>query len=122
MKVIRKLLIGAVASVTMVACSSDSRASDVDVKADSVIIDVRTPAEFAEGHVEGAINLDLEGGVFESEYSKLDPSKSYIVYCRSGRRSGVAASILKDNGFVDIVDLETLENAANETGLSIVSG
>ena len=118
---IKKMLIGAVASVTLVACSSVSSTSDVDVKADSVIIDVRTPAEFAEGHVEGAINLDLEGGVFEDEYSKLDPSKAYIVYCRSGRRSGVAASILKDNGFVDIVDLQTLENAANKTGLSIVN-
>lgn len=106
----------------MVACGSVSSTSDVAVKADAVIIDVRTPAEYAEGHVDGAINLDLEGGVFEAEYSKLDPSKSYIVYCRSGRRSGVAASILKDNGFVDIVDLQTLENAASKTGLSIVNG
>lgn len=119
---IRTVLVGVVASVSMVACSSVSSNSDVEVKADAVIIDVRTPGEFAEGHVEGAINLDLEGGIFEAEYTKLDPSKSYIVYCRSGRRSGVAASILKDNGFVDIVDLQTLENAANKTGLSIVNG
>ena len=119
---IKKLLIGMVASVSLVACGSVSSTSQVDVKADAVIIDVRTPAEFAEGHVDGAINLDLEGGVFEAEYSKLDLSKSYIVYCRSGRRSGVAVSILKDNGFVDIVDLQTLENAASKIGLSIVNG
>ena len=119
---IKKLLLGVMASVSMVACGSVSSTSDVAVKADAVIIDVRTPAEFAEGHVDGAINLDLEGGVFEAEYSKLDTSKSYIVYCRSGRRSGVAASILRDNGFVDIVDLQTLENAASKTGLSIVNG
>ena len=119
---IKKLLVGAMASVSMVACGSVSSTGDVDVKAEAVIIDVRSPSEFAEGHVDGAINLDLEGGVFEAEYSKLDPSKSYIVYCRSGRRSGVAASILKDNGFVDIVNLQTLENSASKTGLSIVNG
>ena len=115
-------MVGAMASVSMVACGSVSRTRDGAGKADALIIDVRTPAEFAEGHVDGAINLDLEGGVFEAEYSKLDPSKSYIVYCRSGRRSGVAVSILKGNGFVDIVDLQTLENAASKTGLSIVNG
>ena len=90
--------------------------------ANTIIIDVRTPAEYAEGHVEGSINLDLESGQLEAELPNLDPAQPYIVYCRSGRRSGVAASILKDNGFVDIVDLQTLENAASKTGLSIVNG
>ena len=117
---IKKMLIGAVASVTMVACSSVSSTSDVDVKADSVIIDVRTPAEFAEGHVEGAINLDLESGQFEAELPNLDPAQPYIVYCRSGRRSGVAAEIMKSSGFTQITDYQTLENAANNTGLTII--
>ena len=117
---IKKMLIGAVASVTMVACSSVSSTSDVDVKADSVIIDVRTPAEFAEGHVEGAINLDLESGQFEAELPNLDPAQPYIVYCRSGRRSGVAVEIMKASGFTQIIDYQTLENAANNTGLTII--
>ena len=106
--------------MTMVACSSVSSTSDVDVKADSVIIDVRTPAEFAEGHVEGAINLDLESGQFEAELPNLDPAQPYIVYCRSGRRSGVAVEIMKASGFTKITDYQTLENAANNTGLTII--
>ena len=55
---IKKLLVGAMASVSMVACGSVSSTGDVDVKAEAVIIDVRSPSEFAEGHVDGAINLD----------------------------------------------------------------
>jgi rhodanese-related sulfurtransferase len=43
------------------------------------------------------------------------------VYCRTGRRSGVALSILKDNGFTDVINLETLDNAANKTGLPVVA-
>lgn len=119
---IKRFLAAFATLAVVVGCGSSSSSEKTMLAANSIIIDVRTPAEFSEGHVEGAINLDLEGGVFEAEYSKLDPSKSYIVYCRSGRRSGVAASILKDNGFVDIVDLQTLENTASKTGLSVVNG
>ena len=118
---IKKLFIWVVASVALIGCGGSSSTSNVVIKADSVIIDVRTPAEFADGHVEGAINMDLEGGVFEAEFANLDPSQSYIVYCRTGRRSSVAHSILKDNGFTDVIDLETLDNAANKTGLPVVT-
>ena len=117
---IKRFLAAFATVMVVVGCGSSTSMEKTMLTANTIIIDVRTPAEYAEGHVDGAINLDLEGGVFEAEYSKLDPSKSYIVYCRSGRRSGVAASILKDNGFVDIVDLQTLENAANNTGLPII--
>lgn len=88
--------------------------------ANTIIIDVRTSAEYAEGHVEGSINLDLESGQFESELSNLDPTQPYIVYCRSGRRSGVAVEIMKASGFTQITDYQTLENAANNTGLPII--
>lgn len=118
---IKRIFVGAVALIALVGCGGSSTTSDVIIKEDSVIIDVRTPAEFADGHVEGAINMDLEGGVFEEEFASLDPSQSYIVYCRTGRRSGVAHSILKDNGFTDVIDLETLDNAANKTGLPVVT-
>ena len=72
---IKKIFVGAVALIALVGCGGSSTTSDVAIKADSVIIDVRTPAEFADGHVEGAINMDLEGGVFEAEFANLDPSK-----------------------------------------------
>lgn len=119
---IKRFLAAFATLAVVVGCGSSSSSEKTMLSANTIIIDVRTPAEFSEGHVEGAINLDLEGGVFEAEYPKLDPTMSYIVYCRSGRRSGVAASILKDNGFIDILDLQTLENAASTTGLSVVNG
>ena len=117
---IKKIFVGAVALIALVGCAGSSTTSDVVFKADSVIIDVRTPAEYAEGHVEGAINLDLESGQFEAELPNLDPAQPYIVYCRSGRRSGVAVEIMKASGFTQITDYQTLENAANNTGLTII--
>lgn len=87
-----------------------------------VVIDVRTPGEFAEGHLAGAINLDVESGAFEQGLSELDPSQSYIVYCRSGRRSAIATALMADRGFADVADLGSLEQAAEATGLPVVSG
>ena len=53
-----------------------------------VIIDVRTPEEYASGHIEKAINLDYYSETFKDELNKLDKNKTYLIYCRSGRRSG----------------------------------
>jgi rhodanese-related sulfurtransferase len=56
-------------------------------KADFVILDVRTPAEFAEGHIDRAVNLDVQSRDFEKRLRTLDRNKSYLVYCRTGNRS-----------------------------------
>jgi len=88
--------------------------------AENVVIDVRTPAEFAEGHLDGAINLDLEGGVFEKQLSTLSPDGTYSIYCRSGRRSAVAVEMMKEAGFTYVIDLGGLEDAKAATGLEIV--
>lgn len=69
------------------------------------IIDVRTPEEFAAGHIEGAININLEGGSFSTEIASLDPSAAYIVYCQSGRRSAIAAETMVAAGFTEIHDM-----------------
>ncbi len=70
-----------------------------------VLIDVRTPAEFDAGHIQGAINVDYENTNFQSEVKKLDISKTYFVYCRSGNRSSKSVVIMKDNGIKNIYDL-----------------
>lgn len=72
---------------------------------DVQIIDVRTPEEVAEGHVVGAVNLDLSGGVFEAELGSLDPAGTYLLYCRSGNRSSQAAQLMVDAGFTDVYDM-----------------
>ncbi len=117
---IKRLLVAFSTFVFLGGCGSSQKSEEVTLTENTVIIDVRTPAEFAEGHVEGAINLDLESGQFEAELTNLDATLPYIVYCRSGRRSGIAAELMRSNGFSQVTDFQTLENAANKTGLSVV--
>lgn len=72
------------------------------VKADkkAVVLDVRRPDEFAAGHIEGAVLLNfLDTVSFNAGMEKLDKSKTYYIYCRSGRRSNNAAVILQKKGF-----------------------
>lgn len=72
----------------------------------AVILDVRTDGECAEGIVEGAQIIDfLNPSHFMTEIEKLDPSKSYYIYCRSGNRSGQACMILDQKGFTKTVNL-----------------
>ncbi|WP_314573139.1 rhodanese-like domain-containing protein [Alloprevotella tannerae] len=78
------------------------------VKADTsaIILDVRQPEEFAEGHLAQAINLDwLNQTVFINGLAKLNKQKTYYIYCRSGRRSQAAAGKLKAEGF-QVIDLK----------------
>lgn len=69
-----------------------------------VVIDVRTPAEYAAGHVAGARNIDVEAPDFGSKISSLDKGAAYLVYCHSGRRSAIAADQMAAAGFTNIVD------------------
>jgi rhodanese-related sulfurtransferase len=71
-----------------------------------VLLDVRTPAEFASGHIAGATNIDFESGTFASDIQKIDKSKSYAVYCRSGNRSAQATAIMAKDGFKSIFNLD----------------
>jgi rhodanese-related sulfurtransferase len=86
-----------------------------------ILIDVRSATEFAEGHVQGAINLDIENGAFEAKLSSLDKSVGYTLYCRSGRRSAIAAELMATAGFTEVRDLGALETAAQSLGLPIIT-
>jgi rhodanese-related sulfurtransferase len=73
----------------------------------TVIIDVRTPEEVSEGYIDGAtLFIDYNGSNFESKISKLDKSKSYIIYCRSGGRSSRASELMASKGFKKLYNLE----------------
>jgi rhodanese-related sulfurtransferase len=64
-----------------------------------VILDVRTPEEFAQGHLSGAVNVDLMAPDFEGRLGALDKAKTYLVYCRTGNRSAKAIQIMGRLGF-----------------------
>lgn len=66
---------------------------------DAVVIDVRTPNEYAQGHLADARNLDVMTPQFREEAGKLDADKTYYLYCRSGNRSGQAARIMREMGY-----------------------
>jgi rhodanese-related sulfurtransferase len=107
------------------SCSSSSQTKDttpvMSLTSAPVVIDVRTAVEFAEGHVQGAVNLDVESGAFQAKLSSLDKSVGYALYCRSGRRSAIAAELMAIAGFTEVRDLGTLELAAQSLGLPIVT-
>lgn len=74
--------------------------SDVNLKnKKNVLLDVRTPEEFAAGHVPGAINIDVKNENFTQEIEKLDPKKNYYIYCKSGVRAKLATEKMQEKGF-----------------------
>jgi phage shock protein E len=74
-------------------------------------IDVRTAEEYQEGHVEGAVNIPYEEIVGRIDEVTEDPDALIYVYCRSGRRSGIAQSMLLDAGYTQVFNLGGLEEA-----------
>ncbi|MEQ4489247.1 MAG: rhodanese-like domain-containing protein [Dehalococcoides mccartyi] len=88
------------------------------VSADFIILDVRTPSEYAQGHIPGAVNLDYYAS-FEASLSAFDKTKTYLVYCRTGNRSASAARLMLDNGFAAIYNMQGGINAWISGGLPL---
>lgn len=70
------------------------------------ILDVRTPEEVAEGKISNALEIDYRGENFEEKIKALDKSDSYIVYCRSGKRSAESSTIMAKLGFTNVHNME----------------
>ena len=86
----------------------------------AVMLDVRTPGEFRAGHIDKAVLIDFENQSFLSEIKKLDPAKTYFVYCRSGNRSGQAISQMKAHGIKNIHELKG-GLVSNKEGIPLVT-
>ncbi|HEX7404730.1 MAG TPA: rhodanese-like domain-containing protein [Candidatus Nanopelagicaceae bacterium] len=119
MKITRRILVqAAVVAVglsVLSGCSSNSSAitnmtskefSAKSLEAGVVTVDVRTRDEFNQGHISGAINIDVEADTFKNEVLKLDKSRTYAVYCQSGRRSGIATAQMQKLGFSHLFNLQ----------------
>lgn len=85
------------------------------------VIDVRTPEEFAEGHIAGAVNYNVEGAEFTDQIAALDPTATYAVYCRSGNRSQPAVAAMAQAGIPAIYELEAGVVGWQEAGLPLAS-
>lgn len=98
-----------------------ARFAEVVASPGVVIVDVRTPEEFAAGHIEGAVNYNVEGPDFMNQIAGLDPAGTYAVYCRSGNRSQVAVAAMSQGGINGIYELESGIVGWEEAGLPTVS-
>lgn len=83
------------------------------------VIDVRTPGEFAAGHIKGAQNVDIASPEFKTNLAKLDRSGTYLVHCAAGGRSTRSLSVLKELGFKSLIHLDGGLNSWKEAGLPL---
>lgn len=98
---------------------SVKEASELLNKSNLIILDVRTPAEFAQGHLPGARNLDFFGGRFDHDVASLPRDKQVLLYCRSGKRSAGAAEALGNAGIKRIMDMHQGFQAWEKAGLPV---
>lgn len=98
----------------LLSCSTQAQYKSIDasefpkiVKSEkAIVIDVRTEGEVAEGYIKGTtVFANVNSPNFLPTIKKLDPSKSYIIYCRSGARSARASEIMSSNGFKKVYNL-----------------
>ncbi len=82
---------------------SEYQSQYISTAADHLLIDVRTPEEFASGHIAGAINISVE--TIADRLNEIPQGQTLVLYCRSGNRSAQAAQILAEAGYTDIHDL-----------------
>ncbi len=102
--------------------SPEAAASTISAPPDDlVILDVRTPEEFAEGHIDGAVMIDFYRDDFADELAKLDPDVPYVLYCRSGNRSGQTAALMEQLDFASVQDVDGGILAWQQAGLPLVA-
>jgi phage shock protein E len=92
------------AATAPTAAINTPAAKQLLAKPTTEVLDVRTPAEFLTGHLAQARNLNVSSDDFAQQVVQLDTSKTYVVYCRSGKRSSKAADIMYQHGFRHVVN------------------
>lgn len=120
-----RILLPLLLSLLFLACSTPNAPNALDPhtfqqaipKAGTQLIDVRTAAEFADGHLAGARNLDWSSGALEAAWGGLDKGAPVLLYCASGRRSAAAREAMVAAGFTDVKDLAGGIRAWQQAGL-----
>lgn len=84
-----------------------------------IILDVRTPDEYARGHIKGSVNENYFSPEFRSIISKLDRDKKYLVYCAQGTRGSRTMNLMRDLGFSDVTNIQGGISAWQDVGLPV---
>ncbi|MEM9831225.1 MAG: rhodanese-like domain-containing protein [Bacteroidota bacterium] len=118
--------------VFLFSCTTKEKFEEIDVTTaqqllsedeNTLVLDVRTPAEYAEGHIEGAINIDISDDSFSDKVAELEKDKTYIVHCAANVENGRSAKSLKimsDLGFEHLISMEGGFTAWQQEGQSSV--
>ena len=109
-----KYLLTCLALMIMISCQAQSEFKSVDIdefkteisKSGVQLVDVRTAQEYSEGHIPGAMNIDVNATDFEEKIKALDKKENVAIYCRSGHRSKMAANKMTAAGF-KVIELNT---------------
>ncbi|SIN70657.1 rhodanese-like domain-containing protein [Algoriphagus halophilus] len=79
---------------------------DLAIMPHTIVVDVRSAGEFEGGKIRGAINLDVSSSDFMNQIQNLSKDITYLIYCRSGNRSGMACAIMNEMGFKEVINLK----------------
>lgn len=124
------ILLLALTAVAVAGCSSSGTletvspadaAAVIDENPDVVVLDIRTPEEYAAGIIDGAVNIDFYASDFADRLDSLDKDAEYVVYCRSDNRSGQAMDVFADLGFQTVTEIDGGLVAWYEAGLPVVA-
>jgi rhodanese-related sulfurtransferase len=127
------VLVGLLAAVLLAACGSGTTAVVESVSAadaagllaaepPAVLLDIRTPEEFAAGRLEGAVNIDYYATDFADRLEDLDRDATYVIYCRSGNRTTAALELFRDLGFTSVHAVDGGILSWESTGHPVVRG
>jgi len=122
---IRAVAVLLLAALALTGCSTSGATTDQGVRTvaageaqqliddGAVVIDVRTPEEFASGHLADASNIDVQSDSFHTEVDELDRDATYVLYCRTGARAGAAGEMMLEMGFTDVANAGGYEDLAS---------
>jgi rhodanese-related sulfurtransferase len=105
----------------VVLVSAEQAQAVLQAQPEAVTLDVRTPEEFATGHLAGASLLDFNSGEFAARLGELPTDATYVLYCRSGNRSAQAAAMMREAGFREVYEVDGGIQAWQAAGLPVES-
>jgi rhodanese-related sulfurtransferase len=110
------------AAAVVESVDAHAAAAILEEDQDAILLDIRTPAEFAEVRIDGATNIDFSAADFADRLADLDPDGTYVIYCRSGNRTTAALEIFADLGFTAVHAVDGGILAWEAAGFAVLRG